>query len=838
MNNSDTGPFRKFSEGARKALVAAQKIALAANQPVNPEHILLAITVNKGTLSHDILKENFVSADQIRLLLNIRSQESSKYKTGSLSPETKQIIKRAISIAAVFSHSSVDTEHCLMACVSDAKSRSYLLLTRLGVDPERIRSQLDSLFRDLAEMDSVIQQKINQIHQPLNHKEAAAPALKKNGKKSNTPAISYFTTDLTKRARLGKLDRVIGRTEEINRAVHILSRKTKNNPVFIGEPGVGKTAIVEGIAQTIADNRAPSSLASKRILSLDLPLLIAGTMYRGQFEERLKKLLEEINRQKNIILFIDEIHSIVGAGSAEGSIDAANILKPALTKGNVRVVGATTIEEYRKHIEKDAALERRLQPIFVREPTESETFNILRGLRADYEKYHNVTIKDEAIEAAVSFAVRYINDRFLPDKAIDLIDEAAASIVVNNKENVSSNKIVLEKLNRELTQAAKHKKELVGLEKYAEAVKWRAIEGKISQEIKRVEASRKTPRKLGVVDRLDVATVVAHQSGIPISDLIANEREKLRKLEIRLNARIIGQKEASRDIAQAIIRNRTGISDTKRPIGSFIFLGPTGVGKTELVKVLANELYSNEHSLIKIDMSEFMERHNVSRLIGAPPGYVGYEEAGKLTEAVRRQPYAVVLFDEVEKAHPEVFNLLLQILEDGYLTDAHGRKVNFRHTLIVMTSNIGIKEITSFGPIGYNGFGRKDKDDYIRLKNKIITRLKDQLSPEFLNRIDKTVVFRPLGAASYQKITRLEFDKLAARLWKNEKIKLDYTKEVVAYIARIGTDPAYGARPLRRAIQQHVENLIAAELLQSPSVKNIRTSIRNRQIVITSKIKA
>jgi ATP-dependent Clp protease ATP-binding subunit ClpC len=835
--NPTAGPFEKFNENARKVLIAAQKIAIAANQPITPEHILLAITINKGTLSYDILRENLVSADQIRLLLNIKPVTVSSDKPGNLSSETKQVIKRAISIAAVFNHTSVDAEHCLMACVSDSKGKGYILLTQLGVDPERIKSQLTSLFRDLAEMDSIIQQKINQINTPLHGKNHPTPALKKTSRKAGTPAINYFTIDLTKKARLKKLDRVIGRTQEISRAIHILSRKTKNNPVFIGEPGVGKTAIIEGIAQAIADHQAPSSLATKRILSLDLPLLIAGTMYRGQFEERLKKLVEEINKQKNIILFIDEIHNIVGAGSAEGSIDAANILKPTLAKGNVRIIGATTIEEYRKYIEKDAALERRLQPIFVKEPTEGEAVDILRGLRADYEKYHRVTIKNEAIEAAVSLAVRYINDRFLPDKAIDLIDEAAAGIVVNSKKNVLANKGGLKKLNQQLAQITKRKKELVDEEKYDEALKWRAKEQEITQAIKKIELAPQIPQELGVVDRHAIATIVANLSGIPLSDLIASERQKLLKLEAKLNSQVIDQKEASRDIVQAIIRNRVGVSDNRRPIGSFIFLGPTGVGKTELVKVLANELFGSESSLVKIDMSEFMERHNVARLVGAPPGYVGYEEAGKLTEAVRRKPYAVILFDEIEKAHPEVFNILLQILEDGYLTDAHGRKINFRHTLIVMTSNIGVKELTSFGPIGYQRQTNIQSHDYTRLKHKILLRLKDHLNPEFLNRVDRIIVFRPLGAVSYQKITQLELAKLAARLWRNEKIKLSYTKDVVIYLAKIGTDHEYGARPLRRAVQQYVENLVASELLQSADFKNMRLGVKNNQIIIAKKIK-
>ncbi|HLB32143.1 MAG TPA: ATP-dependent Clp protease ATP-binding subunit [Patescibacteria group bacterium] len=820
----EADPFNKFSDSARKVLNGAQRIALGMRQLLNSEHILLSLTVTPGTLSYDILRDNLVSADQIRLLLNMRAVQS--HKPGDLSAEAKSIIKRAISVAAVFNHTSVDAEHILMACLSDVKCKGYILLGQLGVDPERVKSQLNSLFRDLAEMDVMIQQKIEQFNQQGKNSPLTKTSTRKRG--GQTPAIHYFTADLTRQARKGLLDKVIGRAGEIDRAIHILARKAKNNPVFIGEPGVGKTAIVEGIAQAIASGRAPRNLLNKRLLTLDLPLLVAGTMYRGQFEERVKKLLDEVYRQKNIILFIDEIHNIVGAGSAEGSIDAANILKPALTKGGVRVIGATTLEEYRKYIERDSALERRLQPIVVKEPSSDETKAILRGLRGDYEKFHHVTITNAAINAAVDFAERYINDRYMPDKAIDLIDEACAGVAIAHHSDNSSDEISGADFFARLKEVEQKKRSLVEKEKYDEALKLRLEQQILEQKI--ASPGKENQPSLGTVDRDQVATVVAKLTNIPMTDLVASDKEKLLKLESTLNGYIIDQFEATRDIAQAIKRNRTGVSDTVRPIGSFIFLGPTGVGKTELVKVLARELYGSQNALVKIDMSEFMERHNISRLVGAPPGYVGYDEAGKLTETIRRKPYSVVLFDEIEKAHPDVFNLLLQILEDGYLTDAQGRRVNFRHTLIVMTSNIGMKEISTFGPIGFNK--KSSWQSFDELKEKILQKLKGQLSPEFINRVDRIIVFKTLTDTSFRKIAQLELDKLAARLKKQENVKVQFSGDVAGWIARVGANREFGARPLRRAIQQHIENLLADELLKSQSDKKstIALTVEDNQI--------
>jgi len=818
-------PFNKFSDSARKVLNGAQRIALNMRQLLNSEHILLSLTVTHGTLSYDILRDNLVSADQIRLLLNMRAVQSNK--PGDLSAEAKSIIKRAISVAAVFNHTSVDAEHLLMACLGDARCKGYILLGQLGVDPERVKSQLNSLFRDLAEMDVMIQQKVEQFNQ--HNKNAPLTKTSTRKRSSQTPAINYFTTDLTRRARKGLLDKVIGRAAEIDRAIHILARKTKNNPVFIGEPGVGKTAIVEGIAQAIAFGRAPRNLLSKRLLTLDLPLLVAGTMYRGQFEERVKKLLDEVYRQKNIILFIDEIHSIVGAGSAEGSIDAANILKPALTRGSVRVLGATTLEEYRKYIEKNSALERRLQPIIVKEPSADETKAILRGLRGDYEKFHHVTITNAAIDAAVDFAERYINDRYMPDKAIDLIDEACAGVAIAHHSSNPSTELSGTNLVAKLKEVEQKKRSMVEKEKYDEALKLRLEQQMLEQKIHATPRKKNQP-SLGTVDRDHVAAVVAKLTSIPMTDLVASDKERLLKLESTLNASIIDQFEATRDIAQAIKRNRTGVSDTVRPIGSFIFLGPTGVGKTELVKVLARELYGSKNALVKIDMSEFMERHNISRLVGAPPGYVGYDEAGKLTETIRRKPYSVVLFDEIEKAHPDVFNLLLQILEDGYLTDAQGRRVNFRHTLIVMTSNIGMKEISSFGPIGFNK--RSSWQSFDELKEKILQKLKGQLSPEFINRVDRIIVFKTLTDTSFRKIAQLELDKLAARLKKQEGVRIQFSGDVAGWIARVGANREFGARPLRRAIQHHIENIIADEILRrsGDDKKAISLFVKNNKI--------
>ena len=825
--------FSNFSESARKILIHAQQLALSMGSSTGAEHILLALSTVRGTLSYDILREFLISPDQIRLVLG--SKSSTRKTAPALSPSGKLVIKRAVLTAANFSHLSVDSEHLLMACITDPTLISFQIILQLGADPEKIKEQLINLFSDLAQMDNIIQQKLSAASamNPSSFVEEGQEQGK--GDRKKTPALDYFTVDLTEQAKKHELDIVVGREKEITRALQVLSRRTKNNPIFIGDPGVGKTAIVEGIAQMISDGNVPPKLQSKRILHLDLPLLIAGTMYRGQFEERIKKVLDEIKQQENIILFIDEVHMLVGAGSAEGSIDAANILKPALTRGNIRLIGATTGAEYRKYIEKDSALERRLQPIRVAEPTVDEAVAMIKGIRRDYEKFHGVKIDDEAIATAVELSVRYIADRFLPDKAIDVIDEAAAAQSINN----AGDKVVdkSRNLERELEKIQADKKHAVNNERFALAAKLRQKEAKIRQSLQKITpAGIHTLKNPPRIKRGDITRVIALTSGVPDTELLQSDKTNLTQLENRLSTYIVDQKEAIAEIAQAIRRNRTGIGDSAKPVGSFIFLGPTGVGKTELAKVLAREIYGSSKALIKIDMSEFMERHSSSRLVGAPPGYVGYEEAGKLTESVRKQPYSVVLFDEIEKAHPDFFNLLLQILDDGYLTDAQGKQINFRHTMILLTSNIGLKEYYNQREIGFSRAGKYS--DYEKIKGRLTASLKAQMRPEFLNRIDRIVVFKPLGNLSYKKIVNLELNKLTDRLAKNENIYLKFEPNVADWLVKIGTDEKYGARPLKRAIQQFIENIIADKILSEDLDRGMAASIKitnNKPVIITKK---
>ncbi|MEX1123938.1 MAG: ATP-dependent Clp protease ATP-binding subunit, partial [Patescibacteria group bacterium] len=615
----------------------------------------------------------------------------------------------------------------------------------------------------------------------------------------------------TKLAKDHKLDPVIGRQKEITRMTQILIRRVKNNPVLTGEAGVGKTAIVEGLAQKIAAGDVPTQLADKRVLSLDLALLISGTTYRGQFEERTKRLVDEIIKSGNVILFVDELHTIVGAGAAEGSIDLSNILKPALAKGQLRLIGATTNDEYRKYIEKDPALERRLQRVNVDEPSVEETVAILAGLKTAYEKHHNVIIEQEAIAAAADLSKRYISDRFLPDKAIDLIDEAAAATQLEEKQLKTHNRLTdLEK--RRKRAKGEHLKHAENLE-YEKAAEWRVLEFKLIDEIEKLKAKLPKRSKTRAITREDIAKIVSMWTGVPVQALAKTDKIRLTNLEKNLSEFIVGQQQAIKTIASAIRRSSTGVGDPNRPLGSFIFLGPTGVGKTELAKVLAREVYGREEALIKVDMSEFMEKHNVSRLVGAPPGYIGYEDAGKLTESIRRQPYSVVLLDEIEKAHPDVFNMLLQVMEDGYLTDAKGRKVNFKNTILIMTSNIGMSELNRQAAIGFKTIGDKSTEQrYEEIKSKIQDELKQHFRPEFMNRLDKTIIFRPLGKPEVKEIVRRQIQLLSDRLLP-EGIEIQVAPEAVSFLAEKGFDPEFGARPVRRVITEYIEDPLSELLL-------------------------
>lgn len=823
-NNDDI--FKKFSETARRVLINAQQIAVGSGSSIGSEHILLSLSSSRGTLSYDILREYLVSPDQIRLIIG--STNNIKNTLPKINKSGKIVLKRAIMAASKYRHASIDSEHLLLGCLSEPKLISYKIIQQLGIDPEKIKLQLINLFQDLSDMDNIIQNKLNQT--PFNQASAgvADQVIDDDKKMQKTPALDYFTIDLTKEAKENKLDNVVGRDKEIQRALQILSRRTKNNPVFVGEPGVGKTALVEGIAQMIVDGKAPQKLLHKKIISLDLPLVVAGTMYRGQFEERLKKILEEISKSDNVILFIDEIHNLIGAGSAEGSIDAASIIKPALIKNKIRIIGATTSEEYRKYIEKDNALERRLQPIKIKEPSTDEAIAMIKGLSDAYEKFHNVKISNDCIKYAVELSNRYISDRYLPDKAIDVIDEAAAAVTLINKTNKSQNNS--EELKNQLDNISLKKEEAVKNEDFEKAVKLKKEEDKLTKSI--LETKNIKPQKQIIIKKIDIARVISETSGIPIDNFIKGEYVNLNNLESIIGKHIVAQDEAVKQIAQAIRRNKAGIGDDTRPIGSFIFLGPTGVGKTELAKVLAKCVYVSDNSLIKIDMSEFMERHNVSRLIGAPPGYVGYEEAGKLTETVRKQPYSLILFDEIEKAHPEFFNILLQILDDGYITDAQGRRVDFRNTLIIMTSNIGLSDYYKKKEMG---FAKHDKySNYEKLKKSLTTVLKNQLKPEFINRIDRIVVFNPLKKNDLEKIVKLELDKLSKRMEKRENINIQFCPKLINWIIEIGTDIKYGARPLKRTIQEHIENLLADQILSGKIKpgKNIKIDVKSGKLLI------
>lgn len=792
--------FEKFSESARSILVASQQLAESMNSPLGSVHVLLALVLNRGTFANEILREYDINLDQIKLILGLQNIPLDM-TAGTLTEDAQSLLMQSIKLAAEYRHVSVDAEHLLLAMASTTDLHAHEVIERLGVNPDHLKRQIQGLFDEIAEIDQIVRKE---------DKQQKKSAKTKGHGKTKTPALDYFTVDLTKKALNNELDPLIGRQEELDRAIQILSRRTKNNPLLVGEPGVGKTAIVEGLAQRIVAGTVPTHLLGKRLISLDLTLLVAGTMYRGQFEERVKKVIEEIKSAGDIILFIDEIHTIIGAGSAEGSLDAANILKPALTQGWVRLVGATTNEEYRKHIKKDAAFERRLQMIKVDEPTHEQAVAILQGLRPHYESHHGVSITDVALEAAVSLSARYIPDQYLPDKAIDLIDEAAAATQVKHDKKTTGLKYI-----RKIARLNREKDEAVATENYQLASQLKEQIDALNQRLN-AEQQAITPTVRPTIDDTTIARLLSKTTGIPVTNMIKSERSRYAQLDAILRQHIIGQDEAIAKIANAVKRSRIGIASPNRPIGSFMFLGPTGVGKTELAKVLAREIFGNEKALVKIDMSDFMERHNTSRLVGAPAGYVGYEDGGKLTEAIRRQPYSVVLFDEIEKAHPDVFNLLLQLLDEGHLLDAKGQAINFRNTIIILTSNLGMAELTRQAVIGFDAKSQTEEEraaqQYERVKNSVTKTLKDQFRPEFLNRLDHVIVFQPLGKKELHQITTQLIDELRQRI-QQLGYELQVTEELVERLAELGHDPANGARPLRRTIAEHLELPIADYLL-------------------------
>lgn len=814
MSNFDNFQSR-FSETAEKILRDSEMFAQSMESGIDTQHLLAALSSNPGTVAYETLRELMVSPERVRYAVGL-NPEAIKPAFG-IADDLKRILKTAYSQAATYESPTVDSEHLLLALVSTKDCNAYKILEELDVDPKAIRNQIEEYLAQLNEPDDEAVDDDADIEPNHMTGHPLGPELVRPTQRAKS-AIEYFTTDLTKLAKQNQLDPVVGRAEEVRRVTQILVRRIKNNPILTGEPGVGKTAIVEGLAQRIAKGDVPAQLADKRVLSLDLALLISGTTYRGQFEERTKKLIDEIIKAGNVILFIDELHSIVGAGAAEGSIDMSNILKPALAKGQLRLIGATTNDEFRKYIEKDPALERRLQRVNVAEPTSEESIQILRGLKATYEKHHNVSIADEAIDAAVDLSSRYITDRFLPDKAIDLIDEAAAATQLTNTQAKTSTQILeLEKRRRKAN--ADHQKAAENFA-YEESAKYRVLELRLLSEIERLKAKLPKTTKQRVITREDIAKIVSMWTGVPVTALEKTDKVRLVNLEKTLSSHIVGQQEAISTIAATVKRSQAGISDPNRPLGSFIFLGPTGVGKTELARVLAREVYGRADALIKIDMSEFMEKHNVSRLVGAPPGYIGYDDAGKFTETIRRQPYSVVLLDEIEKAHPDVFNMLLQIMEDGYLTDAKGRKINFRNTVIIMTSNIGMSELNRISAIGFKtGDGQTTEQRYEQIKAQITEKLKDHFRPEFLNRLDKVIVFKPLGKPEIVEIVNRQLAQLTNRLLQ-KGIVLTVENSAKELITEQGFNAEFGARPVRRAITELIENPLSDLLLSgkvSPS---------------------
>lgn len=798
--NSEFQDFlNHLSENALQSLRHADAIARTAGSPyVGTEHLLLGVLAQENSMGAKILHEANISLEKARVALNLTPQ-AVVINVGAkgLSEIAKLTLKMAYEVAQEFNQDYCGTEHILYSILSQKNAKATVLLRDMGLNIDSVASELEQ-FMNRQQFDQ--------------SSGEASGAKKRPTKKGRKTALDFFGTDLTQEARDKKLDPVVGREAQIRRVITILNRRTKNNPVLIGEPGVGKTAIVEGLAQRIVNEEVPDALLDKRIVMLDLAGMIAGTKYRGEFEDRLKKVMAELESNSNVIVFIDELHLIVGAGSAEGSMDAGNILKPALARGKIQLIGATTTAEYTKHIEKDAALERRLQPIQVPETNTSETLAILKGLRKHYESFHGVTISDEVLEDTVNLAKRYIRDRFMPDKAIDLIDETAAHLRLDKGRTPPE----VRQLQKELKLAELRKDEASDAEDYARAAEYKQRASQIQEKLKKLHAAEKKGRKL-TMQSDDVASTVARMTGVPVQKVIRSEAKYLINLEKTLSKYVIGQDEAVSAVAKAVRRSRSGVGSAKRPIGSFVFLGPTGVGKTELARVLAREFYGSEDALVKIDMSEFAEHHNVARLVGAPAGYVGYDDGGQLTDKIRRQPYSLVLFDEIEKAHPEVFNMLLQVLEDGYLTDAKGRKIDFTNTIVIMTSNIGAEKLQKEANLGFAAEDASDMDDLDKLhqrnKDKVNDELKKMLRPELLNRIDKTIVFRALTKKDITKILDLQIQELKDRLVKHG-LGIKLTPKAKSYMLEHGYDSLNGVRPMRRLLQDTLEDYIADELLQ------------------------
>lgn len=806
----------RFTESAQNAInLAAESAMELGHNYVGTEHMLLGLIKEGDGVAAKILESNDINEENVTEAIRemLETGEPVKEMPNSFTPRTKYVVQRSAVEARRLGHNYVGTEHLLIALLRETSSIAAKILISLGANPQKLYSDVLNMLSD----DDGEAIGNGSQYGGYGQYGTGDNSEKQSGRsqKSDCPTLMKFGRDLTQMAREGKLDPIIGRDKAIERVIQILSRRSKNNPCLIGEPGVGKTAVAEGLAQKIANGEVPEILKDKRVITLEMSSMLAGAKYRGEFEERLKKAMDEIRKSGKIILFIDELHTIIGAGAAEGAIDAANILKPALSRGEIQIVGATTLGEYRKYIEKDAALERRFQPITLDEPTPEETLEILKGIRDKYEAHHRVKISDKALEAAVNLSIRYISDRFLPDKAIDLIDEAASRLKLKNMTAPPDVREIEEKI-----EAVKAEKEAaITTQEYERAAKLRDDEKSLREKLRETKEnwSKDNVNSDSEVTENEIAEIISLWTGIPVKTLEESESERLLRLEEILHSRVVGQDEAVKAVAKAIRRGRVGLKDPKRPIGSFIFLGPTGVGKTELSKALAEAMFGDEDSIIRVDMSEYMEKHSVSKMVGSPPGYVGFDEGGQLTDKVRTKPYSVILFDEIEKAHPDVFNILLQILEDGILTDSQGRRVDFRNTIIIMTSNLGARLITG-GGTKQLGFSAMDDDaeserDYAQIKEDVLGELKQAFKPEFLNRVDEIIVFHKLTKSNIKEIAVKMLESLGNRL-RDNGITAEFTESAVEKISENGFDDNYGARPLRRAIQSDIEDMVAESMLE------------------------